>query len=90
MGKAKSPREEGENGTGGVFVTPAKVELTKTGHGCSATSTYEYASSKFLRDVPFLKAEPDSKHSFAGVARTQPLPFFPSPTTMNAQTHTPH
>gem|GEM_PF-5149667 len=35
-----------------------------------------------LCDVPFLEAEPPSPHFLAGVARTQPRPFFPSPTTM--------
>ena len=75
-------REEGKNGTGGVFATPTEVELSKTVHACRATSTYEYASSKLLRDVPFLQAEPDSTYFHAGVARTQPSPFFPSLTTM--------
>jgi len=72
-------------GRGGVFVTPTKVELPKTVQVCRATSTFEIASSKFLRDVPFLQAEPDRKHSLAGVARTQHRPVFPFPTTMFAQ-----
>jgi len=33
----------------------------------------------------FLQAEPDSIPSHAGVASTQPRPFFPSPTTMQTQ-----
>jgi len=66
-------------GRGGVFVTPTKVELSKTGHACCATSTYEYTSSKYLRNVPFLEAEPDSPHFLVGVARTQPPPVLPFP-----------
>ena len=81
----RQPREEGKTGKGGVFVTPSEVELAKTGHACRATSTYEYASLKLLRDVPFLQAEPDSLHILAGVARMQPSPVFPSPTPMFAQ-----
>jgi len=61
------------------------VEFAKTVHACRATATFDYASSKLLRDVPFLQAEPDSPYFHAGVARTQPRPFFPSPTTMFAQ-----
>jgi len=80
-----SCERKGREGRGGVFATPAEVELPKTVHSCRATSTFENASSKFLRDVPFLAAEPDSPHSLAGVASSQPRPLFPSPTTMFAQ-----
>jgi len=83
----QEPRKEGKTGTGGVFVTPSEVELAKTGHAFRATSSYDYASLKLLRDVPFLRAEPGSLHFLAGVARTQPIPVFPSPTPMFAQSN---
>ncbi|HZG16415.1 MAG TPA: hypothetical protein VE710_15605 [Candidatus Bathyarchaeia archaeon] len=60
---SNSHARKGREGRGGVFVTPAQVELPKTGHACRATPPVEYASLKFLRDVPFLEAEPDSNSS---------------------------
>jgi len=54
--KFSTPREEGKTGPDGVFATPAQVELAKMGHACHATSTFEYASSNILRDVPLLRA----------------------------------
>jgi len=41
-----------------------------------------------LRDVPFLAAEPDSLHSLAGVAGTQPARFFlPPPLCLHKLKH---
>ncbi len=60
--KMQPPREEGKTGTGGVFVTPSEVELAKTGHACSATSTGESASSNpFARRPVFASGTGQSK-----------------------------
>ena len=76
--QATATLRKGRTGRAEFFDTPAEVELAKAVHACRATPSVEMASSKFLRDVPFLQAEPDSLHPL-GVWQLRSPPVLPFP-----------
>jgi len=70
LGFKESPREEGKRGTGGVFVTPSKVELPKMVHAYRATPSVEYASLNLFARRTVFGSGTGKKNPLVGVART--------------------